>query len=90
MNKEVIKVIPDCIEKLGKISPARLREIKDIMSYVLPFSVISGTIYYIHKERITDKKYKHEEKILKMKCDHEEKMAEILNRVEESEDEKDN
>ena len=89
MNKEVIKVIPDCIEKLGKISPARLREIKDIMSYVLPFSVISGTIYYIHKERITDKKYKHEEKILKMKCDHEEKMAEILNRVEESEDEKD-
>ena len=90
MNKEVIKVIPDCIEKLGKIKPARLREIKDIMSYILPVSVISGTIYYIHKERMTDKKYKHEEKILKMECDHEEKMAEILSRLEESKREKDN
>ena len=32
MNKEIVKVMPDCIEKIGKIKPARLREIKEIIS----------------------------------------------------------
>ena len=103
MNKEIIKVIPDCIEKIGKIKPARLREIKEIISYTLPFSVLSGTIYLIHKERMVNKQYKHEETMLEMKnsyeerileIKHEERMLEIkanlLSRAEEGKHEKDN
>ena len=92
MNKEVVKVIPECVEKIGKITPAKLREIRKIIDHILPFSVLMGTIYYIHKERMIDKKYEHEE--MKLQMEHEEKMAEIKasfpNREEESEDEKDN
>ena len=103
MNKEIVKVIPDCIEKIGKIKPARLREIKEIISYALPFSVLSGTIYFIHKERMVNKQYKHEETMLEMKnsykerileIKHEERMLEIkaklLSREEERKNEKDN
>ena len=103
MNKEIIKVIPDCIEKIGKIKPARLREIKEIISYTLPFSVLSGTIYLIYKERMVNKQYKHEETMLEMKNSYEERMLEIkheermleikaklLSREEESKHEKDN
>ena len=103
MNKEVVKVIPECVEKIGKIKPARLREIKEIISYALPFSVLSGTIYFIHKERMVNKQYKHEETMLEMKNSYEERLLEIkheermleikaklLSREEESKDEKDN
>ena len=103
MNKEVVKVIPNCIEKLGKLTPAKLREFRKFISYALPFSVLSGTIYCIHKERITDKQYEHEEIMVDKQYKHEEmlfqmkkkkKMAKIkanlLSREEESKDEKDN
>ena len=93
MNKEVVKVIPECVEKIGKITPAKLREIRKIIDHILPFSVLMGTIYYIHKERMTDKKYEHEE--MKLQMEHEERMLEIkaklLSREEESDiNEKDN
>lgn len=94
MSKEVVKTIPDCIEKIGKIKPARLREIKNIIAYALPFSILGGTIYCIHKERMTDKQYEHEEIMIQMKYAHEEKIAEIkanlLSRAEERKNEKDN
>ena len=103
MNKEVVKVIPNCIEKLGKLTPAKLREFRKFISYALPFSVLSGTIYCIHKERITDKQYEHEEIMvdkqykheeIMFQMEHEEKMAEIkanlLSRAEERKNEKDN
>ena len=93
-EEEVIKVIPICIEKIGEIDPDRLTRIGKAMKYALPFSVLGGTIYYIHKERMTDKKYKHEEIMFQMKYVHEEKMAEIkanlLSRAEERKNEKDN
>ena len=93
MNKEVVKVIPECVEKIGKITPAKLREIRKIIDHILPFSVLMGTIYYIHKERMTDKKYENEE--MKLQMEHEERMLEIKaklsNREEESDiNEKDN
>ena len=93
MNKEVVKVIPECVEKIGKITPAKLREIRKIIDHILPFSVLMGTIYYIHKERMTDKKYEHEE--MKLQMEHDERMLEIKaklsNREEESDiNEKDN
>ena len=103
MNKEVVKVIPECVEKKGKIKPARLREIKEIISYALPFSVLSGTIYFIHKERMVNKQYKHEERMLEIKNSYEERLLEIkheermleikanlLSRAEEGKHEKDN
>ena len=92
MNEEVVKVMPNCIEKLGKLTPAKLREIRKFTSYALPFSVLGGAIYCIYKERMTDKQYKHEEIMFQMK--HEEIMAEIkanlLSRAEERKNEKDN
>ena len=101
MNKEVVKVIPECVEKIGKITPAKLREIRKIIDHILPFSVLGGTIYCIYKERtlqhderILQMEMEHEEKMLQMEMEHEEKLAEIKasfpNREEESEDEKDN
>ena len=35
MNKEVVKVIPNCIEKLGKLTPAKLREFRKFISDAL-------------------------------------------------------
>lgn len=94
MNKEVVKVIPNCIEKLSKLTPAKLREIRKFTSYALPFSVLGGTIYCIYKERMTDKQYKHEEIMADKQYKHEEKMAEtkanLLSRAEERKNEKDN
>ena len=101
MNKEVVKVIPNCIEKLGKFTPAKHREIRKSLICFLPFSVLGGTIYCIYKERtlqhderILQMEMEHEEKILRMELEHEEKMEEIkaklLSREEESKDEKDN
>ena len=58
MNKEVVKVMPNCVEKLGKLTPAKLREIRKIIDHILPFSVLMGTIYYIHKERMLEIKAK--------------------------------
>ena len=99
MNKEVVKVMPNCIEKLGKLTPAKLREIRKFTSYALPFSVLGGAIYCIYKERTLKHEeiklqIEHEETMQQMKYAHEEKLAEIKarfpNREEESEDEKDN
>lgn len=84
MNKEIIKVIPECVEKIGKFTPTKHREIRKSMMCFIPFVIV----YCIHKERMTDKQNKLEE--IRLQMEHEEKMAEILNRVEESEDEKDN
>ena len=88
MNKEIIKVIPECFEKIGKFTPAKHRAFRRSMACFLPLVII----YCIHKERMTDKKYKCEE--LKLQMEHEEKIAKIKasfpNREEESEDEKDN
>ena len=103
MNKEIANVIPNCIEKIGEFTPARHREFRESMKIFLPFAIGWSTIYYIHKEIMTDKKYKHEEKMLEiemeheetmlqMEYEHEEKMEEIkANRLKESEvNEKDN
>lgn len=88
MNKEIIKVIPECVEKIGKFTPTKHREIRKSMMYFIPFVIV----YCIHKERMTDKQNKLEE--MRLQMEHEEKMAEIkvklLSREEESEDEKDN
>ena len=83
MNKEVVQVMPNCIEKLGKLTPAKLREIRKFTSYALPFSVLGGAIYCIYKERMTDKQYKHEEIMAEIK-------ANLLSRAEERKNEKDN
>ena len=99
MNKEVAKVIPECLEKIGKFTPAKHREIRKTLICFLPFSVLGGTIYCIYKERTLKHEeiklqIEHEETMLQMKYAHEEKLAEIKasfpNREEESEDEKDN
>ena len=94
MNKEIANVIPNCIEKIGEFTPARHRAFRESMKIFLPFAIGWSTIYYIHKEIMTDKKYKHEEKMLRIKLNHEEKMAEIkanlLSRAEERKNEKDN
>ena len=94
MNNEVIKVIPNCIEKIGDFTLARHREFRESMKIFLPFVIGWSTICYIHKEIMTDKKYKHEETMLQIEYAHEEKMAKIkaklLNRAEESKHEKDN
>ena len=105
MTEEIVKIIPDCIEQIGKIDPDRLTRIGKAMKYALPFSVLGGTIYCVCKERMTDKQYEHEkimlqmemeheEIMIQMKYEHEEKMAEIkanlLSRVEERKNEKDN
>ena len=101
MNKEVVKVIPNCIEKLGKFTPAKHREIRKSLTCFLPFSVLGGTIYCIYKERtlqhderILQMEMEHEERILQMELEHEEKMEEIkanlLSRAEEGKHEKDN
>ena len=94
MNKEVTNIIPNCIEKICEFTPARHRELRETMKVILPFAIGWSTIYYIHKERMTDKKYKHEEIMIQMKYAHEEKMAEIkanlLSRAEERKNEKDN
>ena len=94
MNKEIANVIPNCIEKIGEFTPARHREFRESMKIFLPFAIGWSTIYYIHKEIMTNKKYKHEEIMFQMKYTHEEKMAEIkanlLSRAEERRNEKDN
>ena len=92
MNKEFVKVLPNCIEKMGKFTPARHREFRTSVICFLSIGIIRSTIRYIHEERMIDKQYKHEE--IRLQMEHEEKMAEIkaflLIREEESEDEKDN
>ena len=92
MNKEFIKVLPDCIEKMGKFTPARHREFRTSMICFLSIGIIRSTIRYIHEERMTDKQYKHEE--IMFQIEHEEKMEEIkanlLSRAEERKNEKDN
>ena len=105
MNKEIANVIPNCIEKIGEFTPARHREFRESMKIFLPFAIGWSTIYYIHKEIMTNKKYKHEEKMLEIEMEHEEKMlkmqyeheekieeinANILTIAEESKHEKDN
>ena len=94
MNKEVIKVIPECVDRIGKFTPAKHREFRKTTLYTLPVAVLLVLIRYIHKERMSDKQYEHEEIIIQMKYAHEEKMAEIkanlLSRAEERKNEKDN
>ena len=101
MNKEVVKFIPNCIEKLGKFTPAKHREIRKSLICFLPFSVLGGTIYCIYKERtlqhderILQMEMEHEETMLQLTHTHEEKMAEIkaklLSREEKRKNEKDN
>ena len=92
MNKEFVKIIPNCIEKMSCFTPARHREFRASLICFLSIGVIRTTIRYIHEERMVDKQYKHEETMLEIK--HEERMLEIkaklLSREEESKDEKDN
>ena len=92
MNKEFVRIIPDCIEKMSCFTPARHREFRTSLICFLSIGVIRTTIRYIHKERMVDKQYKHEEIMFQM--EHEEKMAEIkanlLSRAEERKNEKDN
>ena len=94
MNKEFVKIIPDCIEKMSCFTPARHREFRTSVICFLSIGIIRSTIRYIHEERMIDKQYEHEELMIQMKYAHEEKLAEIKasfpNREEESEDEKDN
>ena len=90
MNKDFVKIIPDCIEKMSCFTPARHREFRVSLICFLSIGVIRTTIRYIHEERMVDKQYEHEELMFQMK--HEEKMEEIkVNRLKESEvNEKDN
>ena len=94
MSKEIVKIIPNCIENIGKYTPAKHREIRKTTICTLPVAVLIILIRYIHKERMINKQYEHEERILQMELEHEEKMAEIkaklLSRAEESKHEKDN
>ena len=94
MNKEIIKAIPECVEKIGKFTPTKHREFRKTTVCTLPFAVLIVLIRYIHKERMADKQYEHDEIIIQMKYAHEEKMAEIkanlLSRAEERKNEKDN
>ena len=105
MNKEIANVLPNCIEKIGEFTPARHREFRESMKIFLPFAIGWSTIYYIHKEIMTNKKYKHEEKMLEIEMEHEETMfqmelsheermteikANLSIRIEESKHEKDN
>ena len=92
MNKEFVKIIPDCIEKMSCFTPARHREFRASLICFLSIGVIRTTIRYIHEERMVDKQYKHEEIMFQM--EHEEKMADIkanlLSRAEERKNEKNN
>ena len=94
MNKEIVKFIPECIEKIGKFTPARHRETRKTAICLLSVSVLGGIFRYTFKEIMNNKKYEHEERMADKQYEHEEKMAEIKasfsNREEESEDEKDN
>ena len=83
MNKESIKVIPECLEKIGNFTPARHRETRKTMICTLPFTVLIVIIRYIHKERMADKQFKHEETMEEIK-------ANLLSRAEEGKHEKDN
>ena len=82
MNKESIKVIPECLEKIGNFTPARHRETRKTLISTLPFAVLIVIIRYIHKERMVDKQYEHEE--LRLQMEHEEKMLEIEMEHEET------
>ena len=94
MSKEIVKIIPNCIENIGKYTPAKHREIRKTTICTLPVAVLIILIRYIHKERMINKQYEHEETILQMKYAHEEIMekikAKLLSREEESKHEKDN
>ena len=93
MSKEIVKIIPNCIDNIGKYTPAKHREIRKTTICTLPVAVLIILIRYIHKERMTNKQYEHEE--MKLQMEHEERMLEIKaklsNREEESDiNEKDN
>ena len=94
MSKEIVKIIPNCIENIGKYTPAKHREIRKTTICTLPVAVLIILIRYIHKERMINKQYEHEEKMIKMQYEHEEKIEEInaniLTIAEESKHEKDN
>ena len=94
MNKEIVKFIPECIEKIGKFTPARHRETRKTAICLLSVSVLGGIFRYTFKEIMNNKKYEHEERMADKQYEHEERMLEIKaklsNREEESEDEKDN
>lgn len=94
MSKEIVKIIPNCIDNIGKYTPAKHREIRKTTICTLPVAALIILIRYIHKERMTNKQYEHEERILQMELEHEEKMEEIkaklLSREEERKNEKDN
>ena len=85
MNKEIVKVIPDCIEKIGKFTPAKHREVRKTTIYTLPVAVLIVIIRYIHKERMEDKCYdekklqmEHEESMLQMEIEHKEKILQMM------------
>ena len=94
MNKEIVKFIPECIEKIGKFTPARHRETRKTAICLLSVSVLGGIFRYTFKEIMNNKKYEHEERMADKQYEHEERKLEIKaklsNREEESEDEKDN
>lgn len=94
MKKDIVKVIPNCIEEIGKFTPAKHREFRKTTMYTLPCAMLLVIIRYIHKERMIDKQYEHEEIMLQMEYIHEENMEEIkanlLIRAEERKHEKDN
>ena len=94
MNKEIVKFIPECTEKIGKFTPARHRETRKTAICLLSVSVLGGIFRYTFKEIMNNKKYEHEERMADKQYEHEERMLEIKaklsNREEESEDEKDN
>ena len=94
MNKEIVKFIPECIEKIGKFTPARHRETRKTAICLLSVSVLGGIFRYTFKEIMNNKKYEHEERMADKQYEHEERMLEIKaklsNREEERKNEKDN
>ena len=83
MSKEIVKIIPNCIDNIGKYTPAKHREIRKTTICTLPVAVLIILIRYIHKERMTNKQYEHEERILQMELEHEEKMLKMQYEHEE-------
>ena len=82
-SAKIIKILSDLTKNIKGLNNLQL-----LTAGYTTTIILLGAL--IHETKTLGMKYKHEEKMLQMEYNHKEKMAEILNRVEESEDEKDN
>ena len=82
-SAKIIKILSDLTKNIKGLNNLQL-----LTAGYTTTIILLGAL--IHETKTLGMKYKHEETMLQMEYNHKEKMAEILNRVEESEDEKDN